>query len=195
MNEALLGAATDLLTVVPRPPEMTRVPVATDFDIQRLQNAFEFELPKALLAWLRACNGAPLGPGGLLGSSLERPSDDILSARGLVAAYMPANFLPVATDGCGNLYVIRLGGDPARSNPVYFAEVRSEPFALEYTSASSLEHFYYLFLKSDTQKDGWPFSEQYTLLADPGMRASAEELGAPHPWELARRRTNGEQRS
>jgi hypothetical protein len=81
-------------------------------------------------------NGDTIGEGGVFGARADDPALDIARVRETFREEWAGQpWLPVASDGCGNYYV--LVGD----GPVAFVDVMSDPRAVSDMKADSLDAF------------------------------------------------------
>jgi hypothetical protein len=81
--------------------------------------------------------------------------------------YPQQGWLPVAGDGCGNLYVLVARGYLVGS--VGFIETMVDPDRIDYLVASDLWRFLrFLFLR-ETGDRRWPFDRTTVLAADPNL--------------------------
>lgn len=68
-------------------------------------------LPEALAAWLTVCRGEAIGAGGVFGCRPDEQSLDIGHILEIYPEWAGRGWIPVASDGCGNYYVLIDGGD------------------------------------------------------------------------------------
>lgn len=109
-------------------------------------------------------NGAIAGPGLLLGADTDNPDLDISFNQSLWPEWPEQRWLPVATDGVGNAYVVTSDEDPG---------------SLAYVGASSLVHFLVFLLDKELGERRWPFDADYVTEQDPAITSAP---GAPLPW-------------
>ena len=119
-----------------RDPLADPIAGASDEQLTDLESRLGIALPEALVAWLRICNGDTLGQGGVLGARPDRQDLDIAQCRALFAhEWRDRMWLPVASDGCGNYYVLDEAG------AVGFVDTMADPASVERTIAESLGDF------------------------------------------------------
>lgn len=167
-----------LLTHVPRPPGASEPSGASIEQLQDLEETLQQPIPAELKAWLLRCNGVIAGPGVLYGA---RPADhalDLATARAAWTEWAGHGWIPVASDGSGNAFVLQRP-EPHEPSPVYFVDCSDNPDRLAYVVASSLESFLRFLLERELGEERWPFNSSYVLAEDPGIR---EIEGAPVPW-------------
>lgn len=171
--------ALALIAQVPHSPEGQDLCGATADQVKHLEQPLQQTLPAELSAWLRRCNGIVAGPGVLYGARPTEPPLDIGAARSMWPEWAASGWIPVATDGTGNVFVIQ-GSDPHHRTPVYFVDCSEDPSRLAYVVASSLDRFLISLLERELGQLGWPFDSAYSLAKDPHLEAVH---GAPLPWE------------
>lgn len=167
-----------LLARIPRPPEAEPVIGATAEQVRALERRLHEKLPSTLREWLGFCNGVVAGPGNLLGAVTASPELDIAYAQSLWLEWHEHGWLPVATDGTGNAYVMKAASSD-RSEAVYFVDCSEDPGALAYVVASALPMFLIFLLEKELGESRWPFDEPYVTGRDPSMIAVSD---APAPW-------------
>lgn len=148
-------------------------------DVAEFQRRSGLDVPLELVQWLQTCNGPCVGPGGLFGLRTARESLDIEGILARHPAWSARNRIPVAGDGSGNYYV--LARVMARW-PVLFIDVSSDENVPAFVVASTLPLFLRaLLLKEQGRLDGWPFSREVTVRADPDIAVFRGELVLP--WD------------
>ena len=121
---ASLGRITELIFGAVRAPEEVLVG-ASPGQLARLQERLGRKLPEELGALLTICNGAAIGPGGILGERPDRTSLDIPSVLELFPQWAALGWLPVTDDGCGDYWVLLHDGQ------VGFVDTMSDSVALD----------------------------------------------------------------
>ena len=116
----------DLVRGAVRAPEEV-IHGATADELAALEQRLGRSLPTQLREFLRVCNGARIGPGGLFGHRPNDPSCDLPSFLALWREWAVSGWLPVAGAGCGNYYVMTPDG------AVGFVDTMADPGALEGT--------------------------------------------------------------
>lgn len=171
--------ALALVTQVPRPPEASEPSGATADQLNSLERSLQQPLPVELTAWLGKCNGVVAGPGVLYGARPDNLTLDIGVARASWPEWVARGWIPVASDGTGNAFVLQ-GASPPEPSPVYFVDCSEDPARLGYVAASSLDRFLVFLLERELGQGGWPFDSSYVLERDPEI---SEAGGAPLPWD------------
>jgi hypothetical protein len=177
VESELVHEVRDMLANVPRAPEQPPVGGASEDDIADLVSRLGRSLPDDLLAWLRICRGEAIGPGGVFGARPDGPALDIQARLALYPSWDDHGWLPVAGDGCGNVYVLIERGRAAGA--VGFIDVLADPIAIGYLVASDLWHFLRFLFARELGERGWPFQADAVLSIDPHLsRVPASLL----PW-------------
>lgn len=118
-----------------RAPEDEPPAGASPAELAALADRLGQSLPAALKTWLSICRGAAIGPGGVFGHRPDRPALDMVRILEIYPEWRAPGWLPVASDGCGNYYV--LAGD----GTVGFVETMSDPGKINQRAASDLLSF------------------------------------------------------
>ncbi|UQN06254.1 SMI1/KNR4 family protein [Deinococcus sp. QL22] len=172
-NEALA-----VLDALPRPDPALPQGLAADA-LHHFETRFGVHVPQDVHEWLRRTNGAFVDSQAFLGIAPDMPND-----MGEVLTHYPhwvqAQWLPVAVDGCGNVYVVALDARYGPSHPVLFMDHEDGMDQPAYLVASSFRHFVPLFIRKEQQWMAWPFDRALTLALDPEL---ASCTGAPWPWD------------
>jgi hypothetical protein len=162
-------------------------PVSAD-DTLRFERKYDLDLPAELKAWLRRCDGAAVNPGGIY-PLFSRSSEEV-SIDWYLTSYpewRARGWLPVASDGCGDVYVLATSlGAPHGTHPVFFLD-QADWETPAYLVASGLWRFLFLLLKSEVlhangERVYWPFDREAVLAEDPDL---ASCRGIPLPWDVA----------
>jgi hypothetical protein len=163
---------------VPMPPEYQLPAGASEHEIGTFETCVGLKVPSQLRAWLEKVNGAMAGPGGLFGA---RGATDFLSIEKylkIFPAWRRLGWLPIASDGLGNYWVVVPGPDGS-AGWVAFIDVHSDPEAIDYYAASTVFRFLGFLLNSELGEQGWPRTRQYVVEHDHGMENVPESLS---PW-------------
>lgn len=96
---------------------------------------------------IRICRGAAIGPGGLFGHRPDEPFLDIPTVLGLYPEWQTTNWLPVASDGCGNYYMLLADGS------VGFVDTMSDPAVIDAVIAPDLFTFIETLLVDDQERE------------------------------------------
>jgi cell wall assembly regulator SMI1 len=107
---------------------------ATEAELRDLERRLQRSLPAPLITWLRLLNGDTISEGGVFGARPDVPSLDIAQCmKGYRQEWGEAGWLPVASDGCGNYYVLlpddRVGFVEPMADPAAIAEVMADSLA------------------------------------------------------------------
>lgn len=175
---ANFDGALALLARVPRPPDAPQPSGATVDQIDQLERALQHPIPRELAAWLERCNGIVAGPGVLYGARATDPDLDIATARRAWPEWEARDWIPVASDGSGNSFVLFASTD-SEDSAVYFVDCSDDPDRLAYVVASSLATFLRFLLEREMGEARWPFDSTYVLAEDPQIR---DVEGAPLAW-------------
>jgi hypothetical protein len=101
------------------------------------------------------------------------PRRDRFVPRGIV----DRGWLPVAGDGCGNVYALITLGSLAGKTA--FIETTTDPDRIDYLVASALWRFLRFLLGRETGERGWPFHAAFVQSVDPQLTGPADLL----PWQ------------
>ncbi len=138
-------------------------------------------VPCELREWLEFTNGPRIGPGGVFGI---RPYDEWYDIEyyytpALYPEWLTKGWIPIASDGCGDYYVIATHPDWGPGSPVLFLDKAKELLAPEYLVASDLWHFLRFYLAKELGERGWPFTRDMVLSVDPGLAGRPTSI---LPW-------------
>ncbi|GAA3247661.1 SMI1/KNR4 family protein [Dactylosporangium siamense] len=128
-----------LLPQAQRAPEQAFPGGAGDRELADLQRRLGGPLPAVLTDWLRVCKGEAICAGGVYGARPDQPFLDIAERVAPFPQWRDLGWLPVAGDGCGNVYVLLTRGDLA--GQVAFVDTMSDPGSIESITADSLWTF------------------------------------------------------
>jgi len=146
--------------------------------IETFQKHFDINFPLELVMWLRFTNGPCIGPSGIFGINTIRKNLDIGYYFGLYPDWAKKKFIPIAGDGCGNVYVILHGFS---QDPIAFIDVAEDNKIPAFLVASDLWHFFCFYLLNWIGETGWPFDREKVLRFDPHL---IDMSGAPKAWEV-----------
>ncbi|MFM7159479.1 MAG: SMI1/KNR4 family protein [Planctomycetaceae bacterium] len=169
-----------LLLKVPHPPEDRLPEGASDDECNAFVKRTGIRLPCDMANWLKLANGPCVGPGGLYGIQPARSHLNIEAYLEMFPSFMTNKWLPVAGDGCGNIYVIPTQQDFGDGFPVVFVDTSSSHVTPSYIVASDIAHFLVAILECELGVQGWPFNEKHVLQSDPQIRKFS---GVALPWE------------
>ena len=152
---------------------------ASDTMIEQFELEFGIHLPDAFRNWLQSVNGVNIGPGGLLGIQQER---DFLSIEAMLRRrpeWQELGYVPAASDGCGNYYVVATAGAFCLDEPVLFIEPIQNVSTPQFLCASDVWHCVHGLIDRELHNVGWPFDETYACRMDPDLRRA---LKTKLPW-------------
>jgi cell wall assembly regulator SMI1 len=153
-----------------------------DAEFDAFEDRIGIRVPDDLREWLKISNGAFVGTVPVFG---VHPPSYPLSMEKLFEIYpswREKKWIPVASDGCGNYYVIPTQGEYGEGFPIVFVEAVTDYETPKYIVASDLSHFL-IFLIEDEQllmkmepldllegePTPWPFDEQKVVNDDPAI--------------------------
>ena len=143
-------------------------------------------LPKDVRDWLQFTNAPNVGLCTLLGIGV-REDADIEAILEFHPEWLRHHWLPIATDGCGNYYVVPTRGDFGEGYPVLFIDTMADHNSPAYIVASSIGRFLEFFFDNQLKdhsftfdKVGWPFDKDYVTKRDPDI---ARFKNVRLPWE------------
>src|SRR5262249_26892411 len=146
-------------------PENSR-PGISDQTIDAFGARLGSTLPDELRAWLRLSNGSLGGYGGFFGVRPRPPVRDIEEESARLPRQFARTWLPIASDGCGSLYVLALRDMTSSGPAVLFLDwedSRGELFNVaSYAVASGIWPFLRLQLmhELDLLDWHWPFDRE-----------------------------------
>ncbi len=175
-----------LLELLARPDEPPRPAGASDAEIAALEDYLGTPLPADLRDWLRFSNGAFIGTVPAFGAhSLDAPLS-IQRVLNRFPIWRDRRWIPVASDGCGNFYVIPTQGEYGDGFPVLFVEAVIDHSVPQYIVASDFGHFLIGMmvdelnpLDDEFTEAVWPFVEETVVRDDPEI---LKFHGVPLPW-------------
>jgi len=148
---------------------------ATEEELSVLEADLGLGLPADLREWLRLCRCSTAGPGGLFGVSPGRDWLDIRAVLTIVPVWRRLGWIPVASDGCGNYYVL---DTTVPGGPVGFVEMIDGEDRIQFYVASDFRVFLRELLTDEISTTGWPFDVAYIRNADPRLSDRT-----PSPWD------------
>ncbi len=180
-----------LLARLEQPGDPPRPEGLSDAEVSVLEDYLHTPLPDDLRDWLKFSNGAFIGTVPAFGAY---PLDAPLS-MGKILEIFPTwrvkKWIPVASDGCGNYYVIPTQGEFGEGFPVVFVEAVTDKDVPRYIVASDLARFIILLIEDelalmatdpaqdDPEASSW-FDKQKMLHYDPAI---LNFHGVSLPWE------------
>ena len=169
-----------LLHMLPHPPEVGIPPGVTDSDIGEFMQRTGVTLPSQFRQWLKIANGPYVDSRATFGIQTSTEYRDIEAIYHLLPVWKSKKWIPVASDGCGNYYVVPTDQEYGEGYPVVFVEVMQGSDKPAYIVASDVAHFLE-FLMEDELKlaHAWPFDEAYVLRKDPEI---AKFHDISFPW-------------
>jgi cell wall assembly regulator SMI1 len=149
-----------------------------------LERQLGYPIPAELVRWLSLCNGYIAGQWGFYGThpgNNHKKHLDIGYLLVLYPVWQSNRWIPVASDGCGNDYVLDRSDDNRSPEAVFFVDCALDSSELAYVVASSLPRFLTFYLESDLGEleQPWPFDREYVLARDPEIASIDPRL---LPW-------------
>lgn len=159
-------------------------PGAEDRELSDFEKRFALTLPDELKSWLRVCNGPRVGAGGFFGIRTGDYGDGRAFSIDECLEFHPdwieSRWIPVASDGCGNTYV--LDGRDRKRCPAFFVETCIDSKTPRYWVASSVLHLFEFLLLEELEEHRWPFQNpSWVLSKDQDIVTLGR--GIPLPWE------------
>lgn len=173
----------DVLSMMPRlkaPPGYEFPGGVSDFELRGFEERTGLLLPEELRDWLRTCNGALIGPGGVYGIRPREAWLDIESMLADFPEWQRSGWVPVAGDGNGDYYVMATRASSEAAGVVMFIEPMTSTDRPTFVVASDIWHFLSGLFSAELGERSWPFDERSTLDADPRL---AEHASLGLPWE------------
>jgi len=173
-----------LLKRLPMPAESSLAPGASNEAIELFSRRTGIVLPEDVREWLRLTNAPLVGYCALLGIGVEDGIEEILDRY---PEWKQRYWLPIATDGCGNYYVVPTKRDFGEGFPVLFIDTMADRNSPAYIVASDIGRFL-LFFFEDQLKDhsltfnteSWPFNKEQVTKEDPAI---VKFKNVRLPWE------------
>lgn len=190
---------SEVLSLLQRVEWLARVPgiiaPVNPEDIRDLERTLGGDVPRELVEWVTLCDGAAVNPGGLYSVR------EIISFyRVIQPAWLERGWIPVASDGCGDIHILdtRSVVQPRGTHPVYFVD-QCDFNQPDYVVASGLWRFLKFLLEHEIQNQmlplevrmdatahapetRWPFNKAYVLSLDPDL--DYYEGNVRMPWRL-----------
>ena len=170
-----------LIHIAPQAPDYVLPDGATQAQLEDFTSRTGMIIPVKLAEWLHLCNGPRIGPGGIFGMS---PLDeDLLIESYLLSSpsWKEKGWIPVAGDGCGNVFVLDSASTFGDGNLIYFVDKDEGYETASYTVASDIWHFLRFLLLKDVKKSKWPFNKEEVLSVDTTLLHYTGDV--PLPWE------------
>ena len=191
----------DLLERAPKLDDFNLIP-ASDSQIGGFETKASIKLPQEILEWMGVCNGALVKPGGIFSLT------EIISSYSNIPKWLENGWIPMASDGCGDYYVLDTRGkiSTTSTHPIYFIDQKDYNRA-DYIVASGLWKFLRFLLEDEilssenpidpstdpwdddlqtwinpNSKVYWPFNKNKVLEFDPDL--AFYEGNVPFPWDL-----------
>ncbi|MGV3771782.1 MAG: SMI1/KNR4 family protein [Verrucomicrobiales bacterium] len=150
--------------------------------VQRVERHLGRSLPPPFTHWLMFCNGSRGGQGGVIGIEQIEGMIDLEANLTSYPSWNKFGWTPVATDGCGNRYVLVQDPNVPSCFPVCFIDMALDSDTLAYAVGSHLEIFLKLILWRELDEtDGWPFDKTWMVQHDPDITKVSV---APLPWNV-----------
>ena len=154
---------------------------ATNEQITAYETRLGVTFPDEFRRWLQICNGSLAEPGGFYGIAVAPGLPDLEAVLATHPEWMPQQWLPVASDGIGNEYVLVAHSRTSMGHPVLFLD-HEQGYMPAYVAASNLWTFLRLLLENELEMLDWqwPFDPVEAVREDPALQ---ECRIAPLPWE------------
>jgi cell wall assembly regulator SMI1 len=143
----------------------------SDSDCDEFEQRTGIALPNDFREWLKVSNGPEVGPSGMFGIGTPTDFLDIESILDIHPGWKSKKWIPVASDACGNYYLVATQQEFGRGYPVFFVEATSGSDSPQYIVASDIGHFVIALLEQELADIDLPFERLDGL--------SFEELTAP----------------
>ncbi|MEO7299408.1 MAG: SMI1/KNR4 family protein [Verrucomicrobiota bacterium] len=200
-QESTRAEVLNLLECAPKLDDFDLVP-ATSLQIRDFELETSIKLPTEIRELMDLCNGALVKPGGICSLS------EMVSAYSYFPKWMGKGWLPVATDGCGDYYVLdtREIIQTSSTHPIYFVD-QIDYDRGNYIVASGLWEFLRFLLEDEilsnenpidpstaewddslktwtntNSKVYWPFNKNKVLEFDPDLAFYKGKV--PFAWDL-----------
>lgn len=170
----------ELLTKISVSPEDSATTGVTDEQLTLFEITNGMTIPRLLREWLLMANGPCVGPGGLVGISTKRDSQDAASIFENYPVWRENGWFPVAGDGCGSYYVVATRNDYGDGEPVLFIDVNENSSQPAFLAASNTWSFLRFLLLKELDETHWPYSEPEVVGDDPEITSFT---GVPLPWD------------
>jgi cell wall assembly regulator SMI1 len=166
--------------------EMKSFDLLTDTKIETFEKKYDVKLEKNFVEWLRVANGSNVGPGGFFGIETGRNTNNIEFYLTLYPIWIELKYIPIASDGFGNTYLIDLSNS-ITNGFIFFIDSYSDLNKPTYYVASNIWTFLYFILgrnekQEDIDDDEWPFNKKKVTAVDPKILKAPKGL---LPWNLA----------
>lgn len=157
---------------------------ATPEDFKKFEAKFSIEIPESLKEWLTFCNGASIQPGEIYGINSPNVSLNIEKFYGIFEEWLSLGWMPLASDGCGDYYVLDTKYSIDGEFPVFFID-QEEYESPAYIVASNPWYFFYFLFSSELMEDNgedayWPFDKSKVVAKNPNILKFKR---VPLPWE------------
>jgi len=160
---------------------------ASEAAIAALEERMGLTLPPEMRDWLATCNGARIGPGGMLAIvGIGDPAGlaDLERMHALVYEWVDTNWLLAGSDGSGNYYVIDTTSRIGNTHPVYFIDHDDGYDVAAYIVASGFWQFLRFLLAdecviADPEASYWPFDRDRVIAEDPDILLYDGEVSLP----------------
>ena len=157
---------------------------ATQNDFNEFESKFQIKLPDELKEWLMLCNGAPLQPGDVYGINSPNSSLNISNFYKIFTEWPLLKWIPLASDGCGDYYVLDTQLRINNMSPIYFIDQEDYDSPAYIVASNTWSFFYFLFLDEINDNKGgnnfWPFEKCKVIERDPAI---LKFKNIPLPWD------------
>jgi hypothetical protein len=151
----------------------------SDDAIARFEERTRITVPDELRDWLKLTNGPKVGPGGLFGIETPNKHADIEFYLDLYPEWRERAWLPLASDGGGNFYMLPTREELGKGYPVLFVDTMESNEEPRFIAASGVWTFLRFLLGSELGESQWPFDSGEVLRVDPAITRFSATL----PWD------------
>ncbi len=148
--------------------------------IAEMESRIGVKLPEDVRTWLQFANGSLVGPGGIFGVPPIRNHLNMERRWQRHPDWVFRKWVPFASDGCGNYYMIPTQQEFGPGYPVMFVELIHDPVAPRYFVASNIWRFIVAAILNQRSECSWPFDREWLLEHDPDI---VKFHGVPLPWD------------
>ncbi|MEY4530119.1 MAG: hypothetical protein RLZZ156_840 [Deinococcota bacterium] len=174
----MFSSLLELLDKLPRPD--IDLPLGASLqDILSFETHYKLHLPNSMREFLQVINGAYVGSQVFLGIN-STTNNEIGRFLELIPSWVQRNWIPIASDGCGNYFVMMVANE--QNQPIGFIDHETGYETVDYVVSSRLEIFVEQFILREvdgTRKlKNWFFDEKIALQIDPNI-LKFKDLGLP----------------
>jgi cell wall assembly regulator SMI1 len=157
------------------------LPGASEASLHEFEERTGLTVPPELRRWLSFCDGALAGAGGIFGAGPDDPRLEIERFLALHANWTWLGWIPIASDGFGDYYMVATATSREPEDAVFFVDCHEDFDLPSYVVGSDIWHFLVGYLSDELWESWWPFDEERKLTFDPAI-AQLASVGAL-PWK------------